>query len=227
MTEILYTLTSAELYAHLVSCLGQEVMDTLFGILLGDARLNFTSFAKASAYIEQSQIHASYLVALYGALIHLAVKAPKLRYHGKFRKDGSEIVSAGFSLASSSELGILAYLFYIPRESRDSTYVRNVPFMLLPFALTARALAFWIADDGSFFRTGGVYLNTQSFSLGDVMSLLWTLEMHHGLVCTLHTKRIKSGKVGYCIYITRGSLPRLQAIVGPYIPTSLRYKVHL
>nr|GFA38427.1 hypothetical protein [Tanacetum cinerariifolium] len=114
--------TCQELYAHLVSCLGQEVMDTLFGILLGDARLNFTSFAKASAYIEQSQIHASYLVALYGALIHLAVKAPKLRYHGKFRKDGSEIVSAGFSLASSSELGILAYLFYIPRESRDSTW---------------------------------------------------------------------------------------------------------
>lgn len=227
MTELLYSLSPIELYAEVVTALGQEVVDILIGSLLGDSRLNFTSFSSASAYFEQSTIHAAYILALYGSLRHLAVKVPKLRYHGQFRKDGSEIVSIWFSLRSIPALGILASLFYQPRSSNKSPYVKDVPFVLLPFGLTPLALATWIADDGSKFNRGGVALNTQSFTLGGVMSLLWVLEMHYGLVCTIHTKRLKSGKVGYNIYIQRGSLQRLQAIVGPHMEPSFRYKIHL
>jgi hypothetical protein len=227
MTELLYTLSPLELYAEVVAILGQDVVDILIGTLLGDSRLNFIYFSSASAYFEQSTIHAAYIIALYGTLAHLAVKAPKLRFHGQYRKDSSEITSIWFSLRSIPALGILAYLFYQPRSSNKSPYVKDAPWALLPFALTPLALAFWIGDDGSPVNRGGVTLNTQSFTLGGVMALIWALEMHHGLVCSIHTKRLKSGKVGYCIYINRVSLQRLQAIVGPHIEPSFRYKVHL
>ena len=214
-------------YESLVANLTIEVVDTLVGSLLGDAHApKLNKIGLTTIAFNQSIIHAAYLASLYTTLACLARSMPTTYTHKETRVDGSPIQSMSFSLTPSPFLGLLASFFY-PMASDGTRLPKIVPWTLIPFALTARALAILISDDGSPNKRGGTTLNTQGFDLGSVMTLLWVLEMEHGLICTLHTKRLKSGRLCYNIYITRASLPRLQALVGPYLDPSMLYKVEL
>ncbi|MDD2274654.1 MAG: hypothetical protein PHG37_02475 [Candidatus Pacebacteria bacterium] len=81
-------------------------------------------------------------------------------------------------------------------------------------------LAVWLMDDGSK-SNGGVYLNTQQFSMLDQKRLLHKLR-EIGL-----RARLNRDKKYYRIRFLKESIPKLIEIVQPHIIPSMRYKIEL
>ena len=75
--------------------------------------------------------------------------------------------------------------------------------------------------DGGF-KSNGVYLCTDSYSIQDVVLLMNVLIIRYKLKCTLH---VSSNKKGYRIYISRKSLNELKKIVKRYFIPSMLYKL--
>lgn len=207
----------------LYSCFDPATLDALVGSMLGDGRLNFTSFASANAYFEQSLAHKPYLLALFAALVALKPSPIKDRAH-KPAASGALRFSSYFYVPASAALGLLASHFYLPLNAAGG-FVKCVPWHLMPQVLTPGVLAYWLCDDGQYVMRGGVTLCTDNFSFGDVLTLVLVLEMHYGVVCTLHTKHRKDGSKARRIYISKGSLPLLRSLVGHLVHHSMQYKL--
>jgi len=75
--------------------------------------------------------------------------------------------------------------------------------------------------DGGF-KSNGIYLCTDSYSVQDVVRLMNVLTLKYELKCTLHKA---SNNVGYRIYISRNSLDKVKKIVKPYFIPSMVYKL--
>jgi hypothetical protein len=94
-----------------------------------------------------------------------------------------------------------------------------VPLDLLQQALTPRALATWIMDDGA--ADGRqLRINTQSFSETECRGLVSLLERLFGLRFTINYDKGKPR-----LRCAAGSMERLRAVVGPHILPSLSYKI--
>jgi LAGLIDADG DNA endonuclease family len=87
--------------------------------------------------------------------------------------------------------------------------------------LTPVALAHLIMGDGGF-KSQGVYLCTDSYTIQDVVRLMNVLIVRYDLKCTLHKS---SNGLGYRIYISRNSVGKVVEIVKPYLIPSMYYKV--
>ena len=87
--------------------------------------------------------------------------------------------------------------------------------------LTPVAFAHLILGDGGF-KSKGIYLCTDSYTIQDVVRLMNVLIIRYGLKCTLH--KASNGK-GYRIYISRHSVDKVIEIVLPYLTPSMYYKV--
>jgi hypothetical protein len=87
--------------------------------------------------------------------------------------------------------------------------------------LTPIALAHLIMGDGGF-KSQGIYICTDSYSILDVVRLMNVLIIRYNLKCTLHKA---SNKCGYRIYISRNSLDKVKEIVKPYFISSMVYKL--
>ena len=87
--------------------------------------------------------------------------------------------------------------------------------------LTPVAFAHLIQGDGGF-KSQGIYLCTDSYTLQDVVRLMNVLIIRYELKCTLH--RASNGK-GYRIYIFRNSVGKVTEIVLPHLIPSMYYKV--
>jgi len=75
--------------------------------------------------------------------------------------------------------------------------------------------------DGSFVKGGGLYLQTQSFSLKIKLFINNILYIKYKLHTSLHKKRNQS-----FIYITVKSIKVLYPYISYYIIPSMRYKFH-
>lgn len=205
--------------------LPKGVTDILVGTILGDSRVNFTSFSSASFYFEQGMKHKEYLYYIFGLLsIYANSTEPKHRIFVDSRT-GKQNESYWFSLKSSAAFGSLAELFYKPK-SDGKGYVKVIPWTHMYDLLTPQALAFWIMDDGQYVARGGLTLCTDNYSYEDVFSLIMVLEMKLGLVCSLQTKRYSNRtKTYYRIYISKISLPLLRSLVSEYMSSSMLYKL--
>ena len=74
--------------------------------------------------------------------------------------------------------------------------------------------------DGGF-KSKGIYLCTDSYSLQDVVKLMNVLIIRYDLKCTLH----KAGIRKYRIYISRHSVGKVIEIVKPHLIPSMYYKL--
>ncbi|MBM3205292.1 hypothetical protein FJZ41_00360 [Candidatus Shapirobacteria bacterium] len=81
------------------------------------------------------------------------------------------------------------------------------------------SLAVWFMDDGSA-DYAGVSLNTHSFIKNDVERLIITIRCNFGIKTN---KRINKGK--WIIYFPKASLPKLEPIIGTYLPEEFKYKL--
>ena len=96
--------------------------------------------------------------------------------------------------------------------------MKVVPYNIYDL-LTPVALAHFIMGDGGF-KSKGIFLCTDSYSIQDVVRLMNVLIIRYDLRCTLH----KSNE-NYRIYISRNSVGKVLEIVKPYLIPSMYYKV--
>ena len=78
-------------------------------------------------------------------------------------------------------------------------------------------------DDGSKV-SGGLKLCTNSFSFADCNFLVKLLHENFNLKASVQLTGAKN-KEQYHIYIWKESMPLLREIVGPYVHSSMKYKI--
>jgi len=123
-------------------------------------------------------------------------------------------------LKSSKILAILYDIFY-----QDNKKV--VRWDCIYTLLTARAIAFWIIDDGQHVKRAGVTLCTDNYTFAEVINLILILEIKFGLVCTINTKNHSNRKnTYYRIYIHKSSIFLLRSLVSEYMHPSMIYKLN-
>lgn len=118
-----------------------------------------------------------------------------------------------------------AYRFFT-KQDKEITEIYNLFYQdgkkIIPKELEINpiVLAVWLMDDGSK-SNGGVYLNTQQFSMLDQKRLLHQLR-EIGL-----RARLNRDKKYYRIRFLKESISKLIEIVQPHIIPSMRYKIEL
>ena len=123
-----------------------------------------------------------------------------------------DIISITFFTRSLPFLTELYHLFYVDG-------IKVIPAVEIMYhLLTPEALAHWIIGDGGAVRSG-LILYTNSFSVIDNIKLINILMVRYQLDCTLISRNR--------ISIKAASMPRLRAIVLPYIHYSILYKLGL
>ena len=85
--------------------------------------------------------------------------------------------------------------------------------------LSPLAVAIWFMDDGAA-DYAGVTLQTHDFEPEEVDHLATVLRENFGLA--VNSRGNKGGRI---LYVKAASLPRLKAIVGPYLLAEFRYKL--
>lgn len=107
-------------------------------------------------------------------------------------------------------------LYYIFYDNKVKVIPQDIYNLLTPVAL-----AHLIMGDGGF-KSKGIFICTDSYSLYDVVRLMNVLIIRYELKCTLHKS---SNGLGYRIYISRNSVGGVIEIVKSYIIPSLWHKL--
>ena len=182
--------------------------DVVCGTVLGDGHLNAASnhlfFAHSDSQSEYAAFKASLLEELEPRLQTLAVAAVA----GGARTYGAVHVR---TLAHRA-LGVLRRDFYRPKK--------HVPAWLGE-ELNDRMLAIWFMDDGyTRIRSGGrqplAEIATVGFEDRDLQVLL------RGLECLGLPAKAMRGR----IYFDVSATAALSELIAPYVPASMRYKLH-
>jgi len=187
------------------------ILDIIFGSMLGDAHAELRSGATRIA-LHQGNKNVAYLKHLVKILCDRGYCSPKKLKLTRQIGKGGEIY---FSLKKNT------YSFKSFNWIHAKWYPRGIKIVPRDIGryLSARGLALWIMDDGS--RTkDGVVLSTNSFTCREVLILRAALRRNFGLKTTCRER----GN-GYIIYILAECVPKLQAIVDPYMISSMRYKI--
>jgi LAGLIDADG DNA endonuclease family len=188
-----------------------HILGVVVGVLLSDAWLQREkSNWNARLGFKQSVIHFEYLWFVFSLLSHYCSNMPystKSQVRGKIHF-GVVIFTRAYPCFTE-----LYRLFY-------PNGVKVVPQDIYNL-LTPIALAHWILGDGAV-RNKGLTLCTDNFTVPEVVLLMSVLMIRYDLKCTLHFNEDKPR-----IYIGKASLPKLVAIVSPYIIPAMMYKIQL
>lgn len=197
--------------------LPQELVDVIVGTLLGDAKMTFSDLG-AAFICEQGSPNKAYLAHLFDLFKEYCDKIAPVEYSRLDVRYDKTNTSWYFNTVTLPIFLPFAKLFYL-RTVGTRHVVKMIPLDISSM-LTARALAYWIMDDGFHTKRGGVTLCTDSFTNDEVLLLKSAIEGNFNLSCTLHVK-----PKGKRIYISGRDLPKLVKLVGPYMIPSMLYKL--
>jgi hypothetical protein len=161
----------------------------------------------------QSALHAEYLLWLHGfisALGYCNPVVPKIQA----RDNGTSFIIR-FGLFSFASFNWIYDAFYV-------NGVKVVPSMIEMY-LTPLALAVWLSDDGGAITGRGIKISTNSYTKVEVEFLATVLRNKYGLDTSVQSAGVPNQWV---LYIHRKSLPKLALIVGPYLHSSMHYKLN-
>ena len=191
----------------------KDILSIIFGTLLGDGHAEKRANGTRIAFYQEGS-HKDYLLWLHNLISQLGYCnstepqiTTRLGVNGKIR----HVIR--FKTWTYSSFNWIYDLFYINQ-------IKIVPLVLGQF-LTPLALAIWIMDDGSKVG-GGLKLCTNSFSFADCNFLATLLYKNFNLKASVQSA---SAKDQYHIYIWKESMPLLRDIVGPYVHSSMKYKI--
>jgi len=159
-------------------------------------------------------------MSLYDIFSNLCGKAPRIVQRKPDKRTGKVYQSISFKSLNIESLNYYSELFYIYKNDGLQRKIKIVPGNIKDL-LTPRALAYWIMDDGGINSYKATQLNTDSFTLEQIQLLQQALLENFQLRTRLAEKR--AGQWIIVIPIKQ-PLP-LSAIVGPYMHSSMRYKI--
>jgi hypothetical protein len=204
---------------HMV-ILPSNIKNIIIGLLLSDGWMQKQiSGGHARLFFKQSlnrRPGAEYLFYVFIILQHYCKSYPNLEY-AKFK--GKNFPFLVFTTRSLVCLTELYNLFY--KEGK-----KVLPYNILEL-LTIEGLAHWICGDGSFVKGGGLYLNTQSFTLIENELLIKVLNIKFNCKCSIHMQRglRMLNRSRRSIYISARSMKNLTPLLIPYFPKSMLYKL--
>lgn len=191
------------------------LLGVVVGIVLSDGHLQlFKGRVNARLQFVQSIGHLGFFTYAFWLLAPICMSLPYITFS---IRDGVILGLLHLSTRALPFLTELHKLFY----AEDG--IKRLPAGEIMFNLLSPiALAFWIMGDGGF-KGPGVMLCTDSFTVKDTVMLMNVLTVRYGLECTLFMQQNRENRHPR-IYIKGSSVPRLRAIVLPYMHSSMLYK---
>lgn len=182
----------------------------IVGLLLSDGWLVIASATTLSPRLglSQSLSHFKYVWFVFKALSHYCDRFPVIRERKRGTKTHWCVDVVTRALPCFSEIYTLFYV------NKKKVIPNNIYELLTPVAF-----AHLIMGDGGF-KSKGIFLCTDSYSIQDVVRLMNVLIIRYDLKCTLHRSN-----EDYRIYISRKSVGKVVEIVKPHLITSMYYKV--
>jgi len=198
--------------------LSTDLQNSLIGLLLGDVSAVKRSInGNTYLYFEQGFIHKEYIFHLYNLFAKYCGAEPKISDRLPDKRTNNiytRVVFVTYSLPCFNEI---YNLFYSPTTGK-----KIVPLNICEL-LTPIGLAYWLCDDGSFNKRDKlITIATNSYTLQGINLLLDALIKNFNLNC----KAIKQS-TGYVINIYPKSIPYLQDLLEPIIPSMMKYKLGL
>jgi len=187
------------------------IRGVIVGLLLSDAWMQ-KQHANGEARIgmKQSLANLSYLCQVFSLLAHYCKLYP---YFGVAKAQGvSRFPFVAFTTRSLACFTELYYQFYVNGKKCVPEDIYNL--------LTIPGLVHWICGDGSFAKGGGLILNTQSFTVIDVVRLINVLIIKFNCKCTIH---YPDGQP--VIYVSVYSIRKLLPQLLPHMTASMHYKL--
>ena len=181
----------------------------IVGLLLSDGWMQKQhSGGQARLGLKQSLTRCEYLFFVFMLLNHYCKSYPKLGF-AKFKGKIFPLIS--FSTRSLVCFTEIYSLFY--NEGK-----KVIPQNIFEI-LTIEGLAHWICGDGSFVKGGGLYLNTQSFTVIENVQLINVLIIKFNCKCSIHMQRGLP-----VIYLSVRSVKKIYPHIKEFIIPSMRYK---
>lgn len=193
----------------------KNVLDILFGSLLGDCHAEFRNKGNGTRFcFYQESSHVAYLIWLHNLLAELGYCNTTLpETKTRLGKKGIVRKIIRFKTWTYSSLNWVHELWYVNN-------IKVVPYNIGDY-LSPLALAIWIMDDGS--KVGsGLKFCTNSFTYLECLLLVKVLFNNFNLKSTIQSAGINEQ---YNIYIWKESMPLLREIVLPYVHPSMKYKI--
>jgi len=196
----------------------EDILSVIIGSILGKADSNKRSGEGVRICYRQSIQHKEYLLWLY-TFFYIRGYASNLqpRQYSRTIKSQKGKVYYGyeFNIFTFRSLGWVHKMFYKNGK-------KVIPLNIYKY-LTPLALAVWIMDNGGW-DNYGIRIASNSFSLKEVELLNDVLISKYNLETTIH-KIWKESQ--YSIYIKKQSVNNIRNIVGPYMHSSMLYKLGL
>lgn len=197
--------------------------EILVGTLLGDATIAKTKRVAFNVKFEQKLANKEYINHLYEIFEPYVGTPPKVRnITGGGAKNRQSI---WFRTYRHIDFKFYYDLFYIPKNSTDLRKKR-VPKLIHKF-LTARALAYWFMDDGSYYLNKSkktqqkvYYLNTQSFCYEDIKILKKALKLNFNFDTNIYKDRTY-----YLLYIQPQSKDDFSNLIKSFLIEIFSYKL--
>lgn len=197
---------------HMVK-LPNYIYNIIVGVLLSDGYMQLSNKkgkGQARLGFKQSYTRLLYVLDLYFTLAHYCKSLPKFALH-----KGNKFSYVYFTTRSLSCFTELYNCFYSNNKKIVPSDIFNI--------LTISGLAHWIIGDGTYVKKGGgIYLQTQSFTIIDNVRLMNVLMIKFDCKCTMHIQRGLP-----VIYISSKSVKKLTPLLLPHMISSMYYKLGL
>jgi heme/copper-type cytochrome/quinol oxidase subunit 1 len=194
---------------HMVN-IHNYLMPMLVGLIISDGWLQINKSGNTRFSLKQSIDKIEYLFYCFIKLSHYCSNLPFIT---NTNLNGKQFKGIQFTTRSYPCFTYLHNIFY-------KNNVKIVPLNLYEL-LTYEGLAHWIMSDGT--KTyKGLTLQTQSFTVKEVVYIISIFIYKFDLNCSLHMQRKQP-----TIYISSNSMIKLQPHILPYFCDSMKYKLFI